>query len=86
MSAVEVHEVAAIIATLARAGVTVRVKAGHLVVRGAGALSFAEALATLTGREKAVEKALGLKRIATLPCTARSARRRAREMEENRTS
>jgi hypothetical protein len=54
---VEVEEVAGILATLARAGVTVRVKAGRLVVLGA-TLDFIPAIETLTGREKAVEKAL----------------------------
>lgn len=53
----EVAEVAGILATLSRAGVAVRVSRGRLVVRGA-ALNFTEAIATLEGREDAVEKAL----------------------------
>ena len=75
----EVAEVAGIIATLARAGVTVCVKAGRLVVRGA-TLDFIPAIETLTGREDAVEKALALSRRARRHGDARSTRSPARSM------
>lgn len=59
MSASDVAEVAGIIESLSRAGVTVRVSRGRLVVRGA-TLDFIPAIETLEGREAAVEKALAL--------------------------